>query len=186
MKGNRLLLLGLGAVALVALVATGCFITSGQIFLHYDLPNPFTIDSSTDPFERVPVDLNTIGDYKKHKDKLKGLADAAVIGKFTNVSGPAGGVEVWITPTTTNYGDITQVQANAIKLWGPGTIGATGSVHNVTWTESAKLFTAAGKKMLIDEVKGDGIFTLYTFGTMGTYNIKVDNGGVILIINAGI
>jgi hypothetical protein len=186
MKSHRLLLIGLGLGVLVTLAATGCFITSGQVFAHFALPNPFTIDSSTDPFERVLVDLNTIKDYADHKDKLKGLADVAVIGKFTNVAGPAGGVEVWITPDETDYTTIGEVQAGATKLWGPGTIGAAGSVHTVTWAESAKLFNSAGKTILINESKGDGVFTIYTHGTMGTYDIRVDGGEIVLVLSAGL
>ena len=33
------------------------------MFANFALPNPFTIDSITDPFERVRIDLNTIQDY---------------------------------------------------------------------------------------------------------------------------
>jgi hypothetical protein len=185
MKKIHPLLFGAAALALAALLG-GCFITSGQVSATYSLPNPFTIDSSSDPFERVDVDLNDISAYADHKDKLKGLADVAIIGHFTNVSGPAGGVEVWITPGTTAYTTVSEVRAGAIKLWGPGTIGATGSTHVVSWSESAKLFDAAGKQMLIDEAKGDGQFTLYTFGSMGTYDIQVDKGFVVLVLTLGV
>jgi hypothetical protein len=185
MKRVRLLLLGAAALAL-ALVAGGCFITSAQVFVHYSLPNPFTIDSATDPFERVDVDLNEISDYADNKDKLKGLADGAIVGLFTNVAGPAGGVEVYITPGATSYTSNSEITAGAVKLWGPGTIGATGATHNVDWSESAKLFNAAGKAILINEVKGDGKFTLYTVGTTGTYHIKVDKGFIVLVLDAGV
>jgi hypothetical protein len=186
MKRHRLLLLGLGVVALAALTATGCFITSAQIFAHFDLPNPFTIHSSEAPFERVLVDLNTVGDYKDNKDKLKGLADVAIIGTFTNVAGPAGGVEVWITPGTTNYGTVGDITTNATRLWGPATIGATGAVNVITWDKSARLFNAAGKAILIKEVKGDGAFTIYTIGTAGEYHITVAKGGITLVLDAGL
>lgn len=185
MKRVRLLLLGAAALALTAL-ASGCFITSAQVFVHYDLPNPFTIDSVDDPFERVDVDLNEVEEYADHKDKLESLADGAIVGLFRNVSGPAGGVEVWITPGATTYGDVTAIRAGAVKLWGPGTIGATGSTRDVGWAESAALFTAAGKKILIDEVKGDGKFTLYTFGTQGDYRISVEKGSIILVLDGGV
>jgi hypothetical protein len=95
-------------------------------------------------------------------------------------------VEVWITADNTNLGSVAAVQAGATKLWGPGTIGATGDVRVVDWNASATLFTQAGKKMLIDEALGDGEFTLYTFGTAGVYNIRVDDGFLILVINAGV
>jgi hypothetical protein len=186
MKRHRLLLLGFGAVALVALVATGCFITSAQIFAHYALPNPFHINSATDPFERVFVDLNEIEEYRDHKDELHGLADVAVVGRFTNVDGPAGGVVVYITAEETDYANITEVMAGATQLWGPGTIGAAPSTRVVTWAQSAELFHEAGKTILINETKGDGEFTIYTFGTMAEYDIQVDNGLLILVLNAGL
>ena len=186
MKKNRLLLLGLALVALAGLAATGCFITSAQVLAHFALPNPFTINGA-DGWERVDIDLSTNKDYKDNKSKLKDIVDLAVVGTFTNTSGPGGGVEVWITPNNTNLQGPTAIRAGAIKLWGPGSIGATGSVHNVGWNESATLFTAAGKKMLIDEAKGDGQFTLYTIGTPASTNvIQVKDGNLILVLAAGI
>ena len=186
MKNRRLLLLGLGLVALIALGATGCFITSAQILVHYALPNPFTING-TDGYEQVAVDLNTVSDYKDNKDKVKNISDFAVIGKFTNTTGTGGGVEVYITAGATNYTSPAAIRAGATKLWGPGTIGATGSTRTITWDDSATLFTPAGKAMLLNEAKGDGVFTLYTVGTPGSTNtIRVDKGYLILVIGAGI
>lgn len=180
----RLLLAGLAALALAA---TGCIITSAQVFTHFDLPDPFTIDSSTDPFERVLVDLNTVSEYNDHKDDIKGLTDVAIGGRFENLAGPAGTVEVWMTRDNTNYGSISQVKTNGIMLWGPASIGASGTaeaVHQLAWDESSKLFNAAGREALIDEVKGDGVFTIYTFGTMATYTIKVTGGTILLTLDA--
>jgi hypothetical protein len=186
MKKRRLLLLGLALVALVALGATGCFITSAQVLVHYALPNPFTIDGA-DGYERIAVDLNTISDYSKNKSKLKNISDFALIGKFTNESGPGGGVEVYISPATTAFTTPAAIRAGATKLWGPGTIGATGAVRNIGWNDSAALFTAAGKTILLTEAKGDGEFTLYTIGTPAAVNrITVDKGFLILVIGAGI
>ncbi|MFI5371886.1 MAG: hypothetical protein ACHQ52_10030 [Candidatus Eisenbacteria bacterium] len=150
-RAPRLLLAGL---ATLVLAATGCIITSAQIFTHYDLPDPFTIDSSTDPFERVLVDLNTVSEYNDHKEDIKGLTDVAFGGRFENLAGPAGTVEIWMTRDNTNYGSISQVKANGIMLWGPVSIGAAGTtdaVHQLTWDESSKLFDAAGRQALIGE-----------------------------------
>jgi hypothetical protein len=186
MKNRHLLLPGLALVALVALGAAGCFLTSAQVLVHFALPNPFTIEGA-DGREIIPVDLNTISEYNDHKDKVKNISDFALIGKFTNVSGPGGGVEVWITAGNTTYATATAVRAGATKLWGPGTIGPTGSVRDIGWNDSAALFTAAGKKILLAEAKGDGEFTLYTIGTPAAVNtIKVERGFLILVIGAGV
>lgn len=184
MKNLRLPILLSG---LVAMMATGCIIISGQIFAHFDLPSPFTIDSSASQTERIAVDLNTIDEYEEHKEKFKGLSDVAIVGTFTNVAGAAGAVEVWITAGTTTFTTKAEVLGgSAIKLWGPGSIGAAPASRKIGWDESAKLFTTAGKRMLIDEAKGDGAFTLYTIGTAGTYEIRVDDGALILTISAGL
>lgn len=186
MKNRRLLLLGLGLVALVALGATGCFITSAQVLVHYALPNPFTINGA-DGYEVINVDLNTVSDYKDHKDKLKNLSDFGLIGKFTNTAGPGGGVEVWISAGNPGFTTPAQIRGGATKLWGPGTIGATGATSTIGWNDSARLFSAAGKAILLHEAKGDGEFTLYTIGTPGSSNvIRVEKGFLILVIGAGI
>jgi hypothetical protein len=184
MKTSRLLL---GGVILAALLGNGCVITSAQVLAHYDLPNPFTIVSSTaDHSERVPVDLSDVDEYNDHKDELKGLVDVAILGKFTNVNGPAGGVSVYIVPTLDfPAGGAPAVPAGATLLWGPASIGPTGSVRVIDWNESAGLFNKAGKDLLISEVKGDGQFTLYTTGSAGTFNIRVDEGLLALVLDAG-
>ena len=185
---TRMTILALAGLVALSLAATGCVLTSAQVFTHFDLPDPFTIDSSSDPFERVLVDLNTVSEYNDHKDEIKGLTDVAFGGRFENLSGPAGTVEVWMTRDDTNYGSVSQVKAGGIKLWGPASIGASGTadaVHTLGWDESAKLFDPAGREALIDEVKGDGVFTIYTFGTAGTYRIQVTGGTILLTLDAG-
>ncbi len=182
---NRTALLLLTVVAL-ALAVAGCVITSAQVFAHYDLPDPFIINSP-DGFERIDVDLNDVSEYADHKDNLKHLNDAAFGGRFTNESGPAGTVEVWMTRGPSGYTTVADVKANAIKLWGPASSGASATpagVVTLKWDDSARLFTTPGKQALIDEVKGDGQFTLYTVGSTGTYRIRVDKGTILLVLDA--
>ena len=186
MKNRRLLPLGLGLVALVALGVTGCFLTSAQILVHYALPNPFTIHGD-DGYEVIAVDLSDVAEYQDNKDKLKNISDFALIGKFTNTSGPGGGVEVYITASSTSLTTPAAIRAGATKLWGPGTIGAAPATRTIGWDDSAGLFTAAGKAILLTEAKGDGEFTLYTIGTAGVSNvIEVSKGFLILVIGAGV
>jgi hypothetical protein len=185
---KRISYLLLAAVVAMAFAVSGCVITSAQVFAHYDLPDPFTLDSSSKPFAREDVDLNTVSEYKDNKDKLKHLSDVAFGGRFRNLSGPAGSVEVWMTPGPTNYTSVSQIQTSAIKLWGPSSIGASVSEVTLKWDDSAKLFTTPGKQALIDEVKGDGQFTIYLFGTgFGTgnnYTIEVQKGTILLVLDA--
>jgi hypothetical protein len=39
---------------------------------------------------------------------------------------------------------------------------------------------------VITETMGDGTFTLYTTGTAGTYDIQIDDGFLVLTLDAGI
>jgi hypothetical protein len=180
----------LPSLGLCALILNGCFITQGQIFVHYGLPDPILINSANDQFERIDVDLNTISEYIDNKDNIETISDLAVVGKFTNlplgaVASPAGSLEVWITPNSTNYLTVTDVKNHGTKLWS-GAISASTSTVVVDWDGSAALFNAEGKQILLDETKGDGQFTLYTFGTAGVYNIKIEDGGVIIILSGGV
>lgn len=169
--------------SLCAVMASGCRLVSGQVFAHYNLPNPFVLNSHG--FDHMTVDLNTIAEYVKHKSKIERIEDLALVGKFVNVGGQAGSVEVFITPGVTNLADAAAVRASATKLWGPASMPAgAGGVREITWDESASLFTAAGKQILLNEAKGDGVFEIYALGTVGQYQIEVRQGALILIIAA--
>ena len=90
-----------------------------------------------------------------------------------------------MTADETSYTTDAEVKANGTKLWGPFAIGA-GQTATIGWDESAKLFTGTGKAALLEEVKGDGIFTLYFVGSAGTYSFNVENGVLVLTLDGGI
>lgn len=177
----------LPAAALAAMLGNGCIITSTQVLTNFDLTNPIHIIPPGTPMFVEHVDLNTVKDYADNKDKLKGLSDVAIVGTFKNLVGPAGGVEVWITPGITNFATIPAAQIGATLLWGPSTIGAAPATHTVNWNDSAKLFNAAGKQILIDAMKGSGVFTVYIFPSGAAGNtIDIEQGSIILVIAAGV
>jgi hypothetical protein len=182
-------------LALVAVLATGCIITSAQILAHFDLDNPVHIDAS-DSYERVAVDLavDVGSDYTDNKDKLEGLTDLAILGTFVNSTPgtPAGQVTCYITAGNTTYANGGEVlsASDAVVLWGPASIGAEGTPDGTVtldWDASAALFNTVGKQVLIDEAKGDGQFTLYFVGTSftGGYDIEIQDGKVVLVLDAG-
>ena len=167
---------------LLAFATPGCVLVSGQFLIDFDLDN---FNASTDSaVTREDVDLTTDDDYNDHKEDLKGLADVAVLGKITNLGSADIGVEVWMTPTPTTYSTPTEVTTNATKLWGPFNLAANAT-KQVAWDESAGLFTTGGKASLINEIKGDGQFTIYAIANAGTYSFDVDNGVLALAIEFG-
>ena len=172
----------LPCLALV-LLAPGCILTSGQILISFDLPNV----SATSPTGLIgeQIDLSTNDDYKKHKDKLKDIADFAVLGTFNNTGVTDIDVEVWMTRDLTSLSTAAAVQSAGTKLWGSLHVPAGGSV-SIDWDGSAKLFTTAGKTTLLQEAKEDGTFTLYALSAGTTYQFNVQDGVLALVIDAGI
>jgi len=172
------------SLMLAALLATGCFLISGQFLVTFELGN-VNVTSSTG-IDGVVVDLNGISEYADHKDNLKDLADIAILGQFTNSGASAIDVEVWMVdnagPLLT---DAAQVRLDGTKVWGPFNLGA-GVTEDITWDKSAALF-GAGKAPLLAQIKGDGIFTLYAIGPAGVsvYQFSVANGKLIAVIDAG-
>lgn len=168
---------------LALLVATaGCVLVSGQFLVNFDLGS-FSVTSPTDVHSQL-VDLNTIGDYNDHKDNLKGLADVAILGSIRNDGAEAVDIEVWMHPDDHPLSDAATVKADGIKLWGPFHL-APGETKKVDWDTSAGLFDPLGKVTLINEIKGDGLFTVYALGAAGTYSFTVTDGQVVLVLNAG-
>jgi hypothetical protein len=172
-------------IALAGVLAAGCILVSAQVLASYDLPDPMIVSSAADVID-VDVDLNEIPEYADNKDKIKDISDLAFLGKFDN-TGPAVNAEVWMTPGFTSWttkGEIT-ADPTAVKLWGPFSLAAGPSSKTITWSEAAALFTDAGEKLLIQEAKGDGQFTIYCVGAAGTYSFTVANGALALILEAG-
>ena len=181
MKSLRWLFLGLG----LGLLASGCILTSGQIQIDFDLPDG-TITSNG--LVAMPVTLSTEQEYTDNKDKLKTMSDLAMLGKFTNNTANPLQVEVWMTPSVTNYTTETALKndATAVKVWGVFSLAAN-QTKQIDWNESANLFTKAGKDALLKEAKdGDGDFSLYAIGSSGTYDFKIENGSLVLVLDAGI
>lgn len=172
--------------ALTAMMAAGCVLVSGQFIVTFDFADhgfdPLTVGSPT-AMAGVQVNLNEVDTYADHKDKLKDVADLALVGKITNLSGTATSVEVWMVGApgallTTE----TAVRAAGQKIWGSLAVAGNGVVQ-VDWNKSAALFS--GRKALIDEIKGDGRFDLYALGSGGAYAFRIDKGALIAVISAG-
>ena len=75
-----------------------------------------------------------------------------------------------------------QLQANGSRLWGPLAVAAN-STESVDWDRSAALFV--GRQALIDEVKGDGHFSLYVVAN-GAFNVTVTKGTLIVVVGAAV
>ncbi|HTO89714.1 MAG TPA: hypothetical protein VMJ70_01160 [Candidatus Sulfotelmatobacter sp.] len=179
--------IGILSVALATLTAAGCPLISGQFLVKFNLPTPIDV-TVAGGVGSANVDLNTISEYKDHKDNVKDLADFAVLADITNTTSPPAAidVEVWITPTTTSYTTSAAVKgdASAKRVWGPFHLNA-GQSATIDWDKSAALFTADGKNAIVTELKGDGIFTAYVLSNTSAATFQVKNGVFAIVIDAG-
>lgn len=167
-------------LSLAALMSAGCFLVSGQFTVVFNFDTPLTINSATTVMGQL-VDLSTVSDYEDNKDKLDSVSDLALLGQFTN-NGPATTVEIWMVaspggPLTTDGA----VRAAGTRIWGPFTLGS-GETRSIGWDQSAQLFV--GRQALVDEVKGDGEFSLYALGSATPYSFTVENGAMVAVIAA--
>lgn len=178
MKNIRL---WLPVLALAGLISAGCFLVSGQFTVTFNFADPINVVSPA-ALAGQYIDLNTVSEYNNHKADLKDVADLAILGQFTNLTGSATAVEIWMvaTPGATLTTDAA-VRSAGQKIWGPLNLAANGSVK-VAWDQSAALFT--GRQALISEVKGDGQFALYALGN-GGYSFRINKGALIAVISAG-
>ncbi len=166
-------------VALAALAAAGCFLVSGQFVVNYVLPTPLLVVGGA-TLTGVSVDLNTIKQYSDHKNDLKRVDDLALVGDFKNNNSTSTNVEAWLVPAGTLNLTGAQLAANGVKLWGSLSIAGNATEH-VDWNRSSSLFV--GRQALVDEIKGDGKFSLYIIAN-GTFNVTVTDGAVIAVVSA--
>jgi hypothetical protein len=168
---------------LLALAASGCILTSGQFVVTYDLG---TVNvTSPSAVVGVQVDLNEEADYNEHKEDIQALADEALLGYVKNNKAEALQVQIWLTPGLTAYTTDAEVRANGVLSWGPLALGPQEQLR-VDWDLSASLLTPEGKKLLEQEVKGDGTLTVYIVGAAGDYSLTVTSGQLLTIIDGGV
>jgi hypothetical protein len=173
----------LPTLVLAGTLTAGCMLLSGQFLVSFDLYDPLTITPTA--VMAAGVDLNTVAAYRDHRGDLEDLSDLALLGEFTNTGTTAVDVDVWMTPETTAYTDAAAValDENAVKVWGPLRV-APGETKRIGWDASAALFRK-GRAALLQQVKGDGVFTLYALGGTSSYSFRVDHGSLVAVISAG-
>lgn len=167
---------------LLALGAAGCILVSGQFLVSYDLGR-VDVTSPTNVVG-VQVDLSDDEDYVDNKDKIQGLSEEALLGYVKNNRTEPVQVVAWMTPDLTTYTDEADVRANGVEVWGPLDLGPEEQVR-VSWDQSVGLLTPGGKQLIEQEVRGDGIFTVYVIGKTGNYDLTVTSGKFVVIVDAG-
>ena len=157
----------------------GCLVTSGQILVTAELGD-FTV--TTTAVQDLDVDLNEISDYSDNKERLADLADIAILGEVTNTGTTDIDVVAYMTRHLTSFTTASEVLGLGLPIWGPFRVAA-GATVRVDWDTSSALI-GSNKSVLIEEIKGDGAFTVYILGAAGTYSFTVNDGQFVAILDA--
>ena len=176
----------LAGLALAAVALTGCW---GVVKLVQVSIGNLHADSAAPISAGYYINLEEeSSEYADHKDKFDDVEDVVVLGTFeNNLSSPVD-AEVWIV-TAPSSSALLPSKA-AVQAAG-GTLAfsmslAGNETKEVDWQTSADLFTDAGKEAVKDELEGDAVFTIYVFGSTGTYDVTVTNGVVAALIYIGV
>lgn len=161
----------------------GCVLISGQFFIDWKLDNITVQQDSLIPYV---IDLNEDEDYRDHKSQLEGLADLALVGFVTNNSSESVEVIVYITPDVTTFTSTAQLSASgqATQLWGGFPLTGSEKNKKIEWDDSAGLFNDDGFEILIDEIKGDGKFTLYLIGNAQSFDLSTHDNWLMITVDA--
>jgi len=173
-------------IFLAALVTAGCGVfDSEQVTLSYTVqPDSFVV-ATTQPLPSLQVDLSTLPEYAARKSEIRGLADLAILGHVRNNGLTFIKPEYWFTPGPTAYTNATQVRLNGKMLWAGPELAAAPASFDLDWNKSAGLVDRDSFQSLLEEIQGDGAFTLYVIGAItGTnYNFLMEDPALVMIVD---
>src|SRR2546426_589496 len=152
-KRSRIALAGAALVALT----TGCILISGQFLVQVELGD-FSVDSAL-PVAGMYVDLPSDGTYRDHKNEIKSLEDVALVGSVHNPGAVGLSVIVYLMDGNPGPQPVSTITQQGTRVWGPLPVAA-GATEVIDWDRSSGLF-GSGKDVLLDQIKGDGQFSLY-------------------------
>jgi hypothetical protein len=170
-------------LALAISVVGGCVLISGQFFIDWQLAN---INVQQDSLIPYIIDLNEDEDYVDNREHLEGLADLALVGFVTNNASEPVEITVYITPAITGFTTKAQLIASgqATQLWGEFPLDANEKNRKIEWDESAGLLKDEGFKILLNEVTGDGSFTLYIMGASPNFDLSTTSNWLLITVDA--
>ena len=163
----------LGFILLLAAGSSGCLV-SGQVVI----VEPIDIGATTDQqISKYTVDLSTNEDWLDNKDDIVSIDAVELVAKITNNLQTDAIGEVWWS-NNANLGDAADIRANATKFFtSPNLPG--GQMTLVDWPDAFNF--VENVDLVIAEILGDGIFTLYAIGKGEPFDLDV-LGEVVLTI----
>jgi hypothetical protein len=157
--------IGITLLAAIALVFGGCLL-SGQITLFHRIDVGTATDATITP---TSVDFNEESDYTDHKDDIKSVDAISVVAHVTNNLGTPASVRMYLSNDAT-LDTVSEVEDQATLVFVSPTVPAGGTL-NIGWADGFQY--VENEDVVIDEVFGDGIFTIYTIADVVPFSLDV-------------
>ena len=162
--------------AALTLVIAGCLM-SGQ--------NTFTqrvevVAATNTTVTPIPIDLNEEPDYADNKDNLKSIDELSVVGIITNKLPVPANARIYLSNDAT-LTTVEEVEAEATLVFESPPVPASGKLK-IKWADGFQY--VQNRKVIEDEIFGDGIFVLYAIAADTPFDLDV-KAEIVIVITAG-
>jgi hypothetical protein len=157
--------IGITLAAATALIFGGCLLT-GQITVFQSIDVGAATNTVITP---VSVDLNEESDYTDHKDDIKSVDGISVVAVVQNNLPSPARVKLYLS-NDNSLNTVAEVEDQATLVFVSPTVPASGML-NIGWADGFQYIE--NEDAVIDEVLGDGIFTIYTIADVVPFALDV-------------
>ena len=168
---KRILLLGL--ILALSLASIGCLV-SGQITVVESIEIGATTDQNLSKFN---LDLNDNADYRDHKDQILSVDEISLVAILTNRANSEAIAEVYISDNP-NLSTIQDIRTQADLIFTSPSVPANGEVI-VNWSDG--FAHMSNTDVLIDQILGDGMFTVYGIAENVPFDLFIEAEVVITV-----
>lgn len=150
-------------LVLCAVLGSGCILSSRQeTFMA--APSKKLIFFNGGMYREFTFDLTTSPQWRDQRSRIVSVRDLAIVGDFSNATGSIfGGDPEPIDVRIDVASDTLPALGVGTDVWGPIHV-AIGERRRIDWSAGEQL-VIAGAPALEREIRGDGLFTLFTITT---------------------
>ncbi len=162
---------------LIATLIIGCGIITGTFTIVYEVEG--LISSTEADLQYESIDLNTIDDYQKHKDKIKSVDHVAVVGTVFNWGNTPVSGEIWLA-----Y-DSTYTRPDTVRHYGTrvfvSPVIEPGELLEIEWEDGLSYIE---NFPAIQDAVEVGQFVIYGLGDSQFFYVVMDID-IIVTVTAG-
>ena len=163
----------LSLVVLLSAFSSGCLIT-GQITITQGFEITATTDTNVNKYD---VDLTDNQDWQDNKDKVVSIDAVAIVAWIFNREAANIGEVYWSDDP--NLTTVAAVRNNATRIMVTPTINPSPPLNQINWQDG--LAAMENTDSLIEQVLGDGVFTVYGIAQEVPFDMDID-GEIVLTV----